>query len=201
MKAYKFFTLVGICLFMVACSNTKPDYKVKVRTDFRSTSNFSHYKTFAWYNKITGNKAVYQIMHDRITETIIQQLQENGFQKVTTPPDFYVNYSVTSEDGVDIESYNTYSGYIDGFTYNRYGYGYVGSGVAVGNVRLEEHTNFSTKVYKRGTLIIDIIDAKSGKMMWRGLGSKRIPENPDAAAIDKLVSEVVGKILSNFPPK
>ena len=49
--------------------------------------------------------------------------------------------------------------------------------------------------YTKGTLIIDIWDAKSEKLVWRGSATATVKENPEKAAkqIDNVVNKMVKK--------
>ena len=66
---------------------------------------------------------------------------------------------------------------------------------------LSAHTETRIDEYQQGSLVIDVIDPTSLELIWRGIGSKRLPESTDAAEMDKLVADVVKSILSKFPPK
>ena len=66
---------------------------------------------------------------------------------------------------------------------------------------LSAHSETRVDEYQQGSLIIDMIDPTSLELIWRGIGSKRLPESTDAAEMDKLVGEIVKSILVKFPPK
>ena len=56
--------------------------------------------------------------------------------------------------------------------------------------------------YTQGTLVIDIVDAKTKTLVWRGSatgtvdGQQRSPEE-----MQQRVNNVVAQIMANFPPK
>ena len=56
-------------------------------------------------------------------------------------------------------------------------------------------------VYQVGTLQIDLIDAKDGKLVWRGSAEKVIDTNPTPAERSAAIQEAVTTILSTYPPK
>jgi hypothetical protein len=83
-------------------------------------------------------------------------------------------------------------------TTNYYGYGgvyrpYYYSGFGGYNT-----TNYNIDHYKDGSLIIDIIDASTEKLVWQGTGNKEI-DGP-VKDPDKRIPEAVGMIMANFPP-
>lgn len=178
-------------LVLTACST------VKVSTDYDQSADFSALKSFNWLPESakTEKDSAYlnnRIMDARITKAINQQLVAQGFT-FSTAPDFYVNYNITSEKKTDIRSYDNYSGYGPSWGWG-VGYGHRG-------MSLSAHTETRVDEYQQGSLIVDIIDPTSLELIWRGIGSKRLPESTDAAEMDKLVAEVVKNILVKFPPK
>lgn len=51
-----------------------------------------------------------------------------------------------------------------------------------------------------GTLAIDIVDASSDELVWRGWAEGALFEAPEAEKLDEYVDGVVEKILKRFPP-
>ncbi|PAA20099.1 DUF4136 domain-containing protein, partial [Pseudomonas fragi] len=56
-------------------------------------------------------------------------------------------------------------------------------------------------VYQVGTLQIDLIDAKDGKLVWRGSAEKVVDSSPTPAERSAAIQQAVTKILSTYPPK
>ena len=177
-------------LALTACST------VKVSTDYDQDADFSALKSFNWLpesaqvekeNTYLNNR----IMDVRITKAIDKQLVAQGF-KFSTTADFYINYSIASVNETDIRSYDNYFGYGPSWGWGVYGHH---------NMSLSAHTETSVNEYQQGSLIIDVIDPISLELIWRGVGSKRLPESTDAAEMDKLVADVVTSILNKSPPK
>ena len=178
-------------LALTACST------VKVSTDYDQSADFTALKGFNWLPesaKVEKENAYLnnRIMDVRITKAIDKQLVVQGFS-FSTAPDFYVNYSITSEKKTNIRTYDNYSGYGPSWGWG-IGYGHRG-------MSLSAHTETRVDEYQQGSLVIDVIDPTSLELIWRGIGSKRLPESTDAAEMDKLVANVVKNILSKFPPK
>ncbi len=173
---------------LAACSS------VKTSSDYEKTTDFTQYKNFTWIDTSAGgiSKMATPMMDTRIRNSIEQQLVSQGYQKTDAGSDLYVNYSVLTEDKVDITTHNLYGGYGAGWGW-RGGYGY--RGVQPG------FTDVDVREYKSGTLLIDFIDPASNKLIWRGMGSKRIPSSTTPEKLDKLVNTVVESILNNFPPQ
>lgn len=178
-------------LALTACSS------VSVSTDYDQDADFSELKGFNWLpeSAVVEKESAYlnnRIMDVRITKAIDKQLVAQGFKFASTA-DFYINYSITSEKKTDIRSYDNYSGYGPSWGWG-VGYGHRGMSLSASTeTRIDE--------YQQGSLIIDVIDPKSLELIWRGVGSKRLPESTDAAEMDKLVANIVQSILEKFPPK
>lgn len=52
--------------------------------------------------------------------------------------------------------------------------------------------------YNRGSLIIDIVDAKTGKLVWQGVGSGINVDSPKSK--QKQIPAIVAEIMANYPP-
>jgi len=195
MKIIKLVSFYTLLIVISACSS------VQVSTDHSEDADFSNLKTFKWLNVSTEGKDPRMdntIMYSRITNTINKQLSFQGYSKIDTTPDFFINFDVLTEDKVDVRNYNTYGGYPAGWGWGAgYGHrGYGGYGGVYGG-----YSETTVKEYKKGTLIIDIIDPTTNQLIWRGLGSKRLPSTSNPEKMDELVFDVVESILKNFPPK
>ena len=60
------------------------------------------------------------------------------------------------------------------------------------------NTSVTTYSYRDGSLTIEMVDTKTTKMVWQGIGNKeidKVSKDPDAA-----IKAAVNKILSGFPP-
>ena len=51
-----------------------------------------------------------------------------------------------------------------------------------------------------GTLVIDVLDAASGDVVWQGLAKGALADMPSGEELDAYVDQVVGRILQDFPP-
>jgi hypothetical protein len=58
-----------------------------------------------------------------------------------------------------------------------------------------------TPSYLTGSLLIDIIDAGSQKLVWRGTANGEVDPGLTSQQRDERTKAIVQKILSSFPPK
>lgn len=179
----KIFLALGLVALMAACSPA-----LKVTSDYDQNVNFSQYKTFNFYNLKTSG-SVSQLNAERIANAIRAELSAKGLKEVNSNPDLMVNAVTLVKEKQQVNATTNYYGY--GGLYRPYGY-WGGMGMGSG------YTTVSTYNYKDGSLTIDIVDTKTNKMVWQGIGNKEIdksPKDPDAA-----INEAVKAILAKFPP-
>jgi hypothetical protein len=161
---------------------------LKVNSDYDKNVNFSQYKTFALYRSDSIHDAISQLNQNRIITAIRNEMTKKGFQETAQNPDLLVNTVAIFKDRVSVSSTSNYYGY--GGVYRPYYAGYGGSGMGT--------TTYDTRHYKDGSLIIDVIDAKSNNLLWQGIGNKEIDgpaKNPDTN-----IPKAINSIMASFPP-
>ena len=119
------------------------------------------------------------LLDKRIKESVNSQLAAKGYTQEATNPDFLTLYHTGAEDKVNVTDY--------GYGYGRYGGWYGGGGVDVYQ-------------YKEGTLILDVIDAKSKQLVRRGFAQGTIDPDAPTEKREKRLNEAVSRMLANFPP-
>jgi len=108
-----------------------------------------------------------------IKQDLNDAFASRGYQPVEGTPDFYVAY-------------------------------YAGTGRVVDTRASEKsyHTNgqkISTQTYEypAGTIVVDVVDARTDSLVWRGTGVAEIPNDPNDYA--RAIHETVEKIVGTFP--
>lgn len=81
-----------------------------------------------------------------------------------------------------------YGGTGDVITVKAYPYGYSGMS-NVGKMNVTD--------YPAGTLVVDVVDAKTNQLVWRGQGVNRIPNNSDLYS--RQIAVAVRDIVAQFP--
>jgi hypothetical protein len=155
---------------------------VSVKHDYDRQANFSTMETFDWMPKPAKVRAMTRpLMDKRIKNAVNGQLVSKGL-KQSKNPDFLIVYHTGVQDKIDVQTW--------GYTYAGRGR-YWGRGV----------TNVDVQRYKQGTLVLDFIDAKSKELIWRGIATGALPNNPNLENIENNINDVVEKVLEKFPPK
>ena len=154
-----------------------------VKTDYDKDANFAAIKTFdiklgtSWGNQL-GEK--------RVVDEFTQALSEKGWKKVDTNPDALVVLHGATEKQRTLNTF--YSG-MGGYG----GYGYRGwGGMGMGSATTTESE------YTVGTLVVDIFDAKSKALMFRGTASDELSDKPEKN--QKKLEKASDKMFKKFPP-
>lgn len=182
-KLSLYLIVIGLSILAASCGST-----LKVTNDYDRNTNFSNYKTFSVYSvKTTGS--VSQLNADRIVNAIKAEMTAKGYSYVESNGDLTINAITILKDKQSVSATTNYYGY--GGLYRPYGY-YGGMGMA-------SNTSVSTYHYKDGSLTIEMVDAKTTKMVWQGIGNKEIDRasnDPDAD-----IKKAVTLIMESFPKK
>jgi len=185
MKVIKLVSLVFVFLIVSSCSS------VKVVADYDSTTDFSNYKTFAFYKKGIDKAEISDLDKRRILKAVEAQLMAKGFTK-SENPDILVNIFTKARRKVDV--YNNSYGYG--------GYGGYGYGGYHGWYPWYYGPNYGVQIseYTEGTLFIDLIDSEKKELIWQGIGSGGLSTSGNVSKKEERVKEFVIEIMEQYPP-
>lgn len=167
-----------------ACSS------LKTNSDYDPEINFDNLKTYAWIVKQTDNPnfQLNSLLDGRVRASVDKQLQLKGLSKTdTNDADILINYLTQIDKKVNIDTFNSSFGYSP----------YYGAGWRRGG---SIQTHATVKEYKVGTLILDIVDRQSRKLIWRGsvAGTIREKNTPEERA--DAINTAVIEMLKKYPP-
>ena len=170
---------------VTACASPKIGY------DYDSSANFSAYRTYEWMPGIqetTGDKRVDNSLVDsRIRTAVGSRLRAKGYTtSLNGKPDFYVAYHVGVKDMVADVTQHFSDEHAPRLTTRS------SSGAPTGG---------EPQPYTTGTLLIDIIDAASNKLAWRGTAAGEVDPGLTSEERDERIRTIVHEMLSHFPPK
>ena len=181
--------LILFILSAVFCVAVKSQ-NVVVGADNSFKTSLNDYSTYAWSKNIdqipssgiyVSPTGVYvfnnESVRSKIKDAIEYELSAKGYKKDETNPDLLVLFTVTERPGT-LRTYN--------------GYQMVNSGAD--SVRTPQ--NVETTNVDAGTLIINIIDAKSGAVAWQGYASGIL--KPGMLNDESQVRQAVASIFSKF---
>jgi len=180
MKNIYFFASLLFFMTLLSCSS------VNVYSDFDKGTDFSKYKTYAFYKKGIDKVEISDLDKKRILRAIERELKAKGMV-VSDNPDLLVNIFTKSREKIDIYN-NNYYGWYPWY----YGYGF-GPGFGFG------YTNVTSST--EGTLFIDLIDAGKKELAWQGIGVGILTNFKNIEKKEARINEFVSNIMLQYPPQ
>ena len=161
---------------------------LRVGTDYDHQVSFATYHSFsllAREHRGSSNPLVVQRARDAITAALMAK----GFTLVSNAsPDFVVDFTIGARERMEVSSYPApYAGP----WVNVYPYGWANMywGAAV-----------DVRMYREGTLAIDVFDAKTHRPVWHGWAQKELTR-ADLEHSEAPIREAVTQVLAGFPPR
>ncbi len=182
-----------IFLFLVSCSTLDVTNNWDKEVDFKK---FKTYSLYPWDKQ--NDEIINEYDKQTIINSIKSEMERRGYEYVEKDGELIVSAFVILENKTSYQAYTNhyggYAGYGGGWGYYgspwAYGYGW-GPGYYGGSTTI-------TKVdYLQGTLIIDIFELASKKLIWQGIGSGEVNENP--ATRDKRLPKRISHIFRRYP--
>jgi len=170
------FASVGSALLFATAA-----FAQQVKTDYDRAANFSQYKTFSWKKVQTPDP----LWVDRIKAAVDAALAAKGWTQVESGGDISI---VAIEINRDQQTLNTfYDNFGGGFGRRGFG-GFGGFG----------ESTTTPETYTVGTLVVDLFDAKTKNLVWRGVSSGMLSDKSDKNI--KSLNRGVQKLFQHFPP-
>ena len=169
----KVIALIGLALFLAHAS-----FAQQVKTDYDRAANFSQYKTFSWEKVQTPDP----LWVDRIKAAVDAALAAKGWTQVESGGDISIVAIEINRDHQTLKTY--YDGFGGGWRWRGFG----GFGEAT----------TTSDTYTVGTLVVDLFDAKTKDLVWRGVSSGMLSNKSDKN-IENL-NKGVQKLFQHFPP-
>jgi hypothetical protein len=166
------FSCALAALALPACAS------MSVRSYLERRVDFAQYRTYDWAaddRLVTGDPRLDNnpFFLDRLHADVERQLASRGFEKTTLPaPDLRVHYHASVTERLNIET--------------------------------EPVTAFCAGclpyVYQAGTLVLDLVDTRTGQLVWRGWAEGSIEGViDDQAAMEKAIDDAVARIVERVP--
>ena len=166
------FSLIGMALLGAAAL-----FGQQVKTDYDRAADFSQYKTYSWQKVQTQDP----LWVDRIEQAVNADLTTKGWTQVPSGGNVAIVAIEMTRNQQTLDTF--YNGFCCGW---RWGGGFGDSTTTVEN-------------YKVGTLVVDMFDAKTKALIWRGSSSDTLSSKSDANI--KNLDKGVKKMFDHFPPE
>lgn len=178
----KFSALVTACTF-AACST------VTVTTDYDKSASFGKYKTYALAPAKQG-QTLSPTSEAALRDALRSELGARGITEATSgKADLAIVRHVFLQDKVSVQQYTDW-GYGYGGGAWPYGYGYYGMWVGA------PRTYVDVQNYTEGTMLLDVVDTKTKKLVFRGTGTA-VVGGPESNA--GKIREAVKKMVAALP--
>jgi len=169
-------TAVCTVLFLVALGTA---FAQQVKTDFDHQANFSQYKTYSWQEIKPANS----LWDTRIKNAVDAQLAAKGWTQVPSGGDVAIVAIKTTQTQRSLQTF--YDGFGGGWRWRGFG--------GMGEATTTEQD------YKEGTLVVDLYDAKTQQLIWRGSAEDTLSNK--AEKNEKNLDKGVAKMFKKFPPE
>ena len=140
--------------------------------DYDKSTDFTTLKTYAW---APGAPLGDELTHHRVMAAFDAQLSAKGLRRVdpTRNPDMLVAYDAGVDPRVRLEGY--------------------GSRFGPSSLRAERVLH--------GMLVFEMVNARSGATVWRGMASREIDPGWSPETREKKLAQVAEKILKKYPTR
>ena len=181
----KILSLAVLAVFLVCLPRMQAQ---TIRVNWSHRAPFSDYKTVAWVPSPHDNHPFYR---QYVGEYVRAALTKKGMKVVSMAqsPDLIATYHFLTQESVETDT--TYEGMGGG------GWGGWGMGMGMGGMGMANTTQDPITI---GILTVDLIDAKTKHLVWRGQATQDNVLKPGKNE-EKEVAKSVYKMLDHFPPK
>jgi len=173
-------------LILTACASP-------VNIDYDKNTNFGLFTSYSIDEKPVRISADTRInspfMQQRVVNELTQKLSEKGYENLNKKSELKIKYYLDIKHEVETQD----SGGV------AIGFGTSSHRSAVGlgfNIPIGETTSVDLIV-----LTIDVVSAKTDKLLWRGSLGYDLYEGATPETYTSLVKSLVAEIMENFPPK
>lgn len=162
----------------------------EVKTDYDHKANFSTYRTFSFYKVQMSNP----LFDSRVTDQITKDLTARGWTMVQSGGDVVISAIGNTKDE---KEYNTFYDGLGGGGFGwggrggwGYGGGFGGGGLGVGD------SSTTVQNIPVGMLVVDLYDAKTHQIIFRGNTQETISNNGDknTKKLDKDIDKMFKKL-------
>ncbi|HEY3644194.1 MAG TPA: DUF4136 domain-containing protein [Gammaproteobacteria bacterium] len=176
--------LLLACALLAGCSP-------RVYTEQDQDAHLQGYHRFAWLSPppapVKDPILDSQILESRVHKAVTDDLKSRGYEEVApdATPDFLVTYHTSAKQTVESTGPSFSFGFVDAFPR---GFGAVGFPLGP-NVQSRDE----------GTLMLDVLDAQSKRLVWRGWTTQLLnQDNYSAQSVQDAVKDIFDKFAAKL---
>lgn len=176
MRAWRILIPLLVLLALAACGGSA------VMMDYNIAGTWSNYRTYNWLPEPRaediGDLAKNPSNRTSLEDAVNWAMKNRGLRLDEQNPDLLVAYYAGKKDAIDPRVW--------GYSYS-----------PKGSYKDEQGP---PNTYNSNTLVIDLVDAKSKELMWRGW-SGGVINAPNNDKVENSIRDVVKKIMAEYPPR
>ncbi len=166
----------------------------QVTSDYDHTVDFTKFKTIyleGWQDN--SDDLINDLDKKRIYESFANEFKMRDIAVVEKGGDLAAVFYLVINQKTSTTAYTNYTG---GMGYGgRWGYGY---GMGYGGIGMgTSTTTYSENDYEVGTFVVSVYEGESKKLIWQGISTKTINENPKKR--QKTIPKGVKKLMKKYP--
>jgi len=152
---------------------------MQVNSYIERGADVTRYHTYHWapaHDDATGDARLdnNEFFRDRILAQVDRRLGDRGFEKTTAAgPDLLVHYHASVAQEINA------------------------NGVDQPNIACEDCDPY---VYDAGTIVVDLVDARTNRLVWRGWAEGSIDRAiDDQASMERQIDDAIARIIEQLP--
>ena len=161
---------------------TVPLSAQKVKVEYDKKQSFSQYRTYSWLQQQSYTRVFLAL---NIVSAIDQELQAKGLRKVDSGADLMVTAYGAFDDDINVAQSSTIYQFPA-----LYGPTWASAPTIRGGT--------SAVYIRKGTLVVDVVEAASRQLKWRGIATAKFDLEKKMQALD-LVNKSVEKMFRQYP--
>jgi hypothetical protein len=144
-----------------------------VSYDYDKSADFAALKSYAW---APDGNIQDELTHKRIVQAIDAQLAAKGLHPVEAgaKPDVVVTYRAGVRQDLQVNGYGAY--------------------------RLNRWNSARVEQVPVGALLVEMVDAKTKNVVWRGMATKDLDVNASPEKREKNINKAAEKLFKKYPP-
>ena len=167
-----FFSFMALLILLSGCST------LEVNVDYDDSYDFTKVKKVAVVHEHQASDN--SLLNDRIINALNKNLESKNYVNLASnEADLIFVFYTNAKDKTQVNT-----------EYMTMGMRYRFGGMMA---------TTSTYEYTEGTLVIDALNPKTNKIVWRGIGTKELSEKKTPQEKTQAVNKIVTKIMEKFP--
>ena len=177
--------VLSIFLFVLV-NGCSPRFQIQTDTPF--PGDFNNYHSFKFFNPANMPASNFSFDEEAkkvIYDAVADEMRVRGYKSIQAA-DLIIKIQGGTKSSVEIRNDNRYYPYDNYYNYNRYG-----------SLYNDPYNRSRDESKKESNIIIDLIDVKTDKVVWQGVGIGSFGKNE---AIDELkLREAITAIFAEYP--